>query len=325
MRRRDFIKAITASAAAWPLTARAQQSVMPLIGFLRSTSAAGSEHLVTAFEQGLKEAGFVEGQNVAIDFRWGNDQSDRLPGLAADLIRLRPVLIIGNILATRALMAATTTIPIVFVGSSDPVRVGLVASLNHPGGNVTGVVFTSSDLTAKRLGLLHDLVPRSVPIAALFDPAAPGTEFGMKEVEKAGQAIGRQVLIAKAADASEFPAAFAMMVQQSAGGLLIGNSAYFVSRRRQLAALATRYALPSSGGTRSLADAGILMSYGASQSDAYRRAGGYAGRILKGETPANTPVELATKLDLVINLKTAKALGLNIPANLLTLADEVIE
>jgi putative ABC transport system substrate-binding protein len=296
-----------------------------VIGFLRSTSAAGSEHLVTAFEQGLKEAGFVEGQNVAIDYRWGNDQSDRLSGLATDLIRRQPAVIIGNILATRPIMTATTTIPIVFVGGSDPVRVGLVASLNHPGGNVTGVVFTSSDLAAKRLGLLHDLVPKSVAIAALFDPAAPSTEFGMKEVEKAGQTIGREVLIAKASDAREFSAAFAMMGQQSAGGLFIGSSAYFLSRRRQLAALATRYALPSSGATRSLVDAGILMSYGASQSDAYRRAGGYAGRILKGETPANMPVELATKLDLVIDLATAKALGLNIPANLLTIADEVIE
>jgi putative ABC transport system substrate-binding protein len=325
MRRRDFIKAITASAAAWPLSARAQQSAMPVIGFLRSTSAAGSEHLVAAFEQGLKEAGFVEGQNVAIDYRWGNDQSDRLAGLAADLVRRQAAVIIGNVLAMRAIMVATTTIPIVFVGGGDPVKYGLVASLNHPGGNVTGAVFTSSDLAAKRLGLLHDLVPKSVAIAALFHPDAPGADLYMDEVEKAGQTIGRQVLIVKVTDEREFHAAFATMVQQSAGGLLIGSAPYFLSRRRQLAALAARYALPSCASLRSFAEVGVLMSYGASQADAYRRAGIYAGRILKGASPANMPVELASKIDLVINLATAKALGLNIPANLLTLADEVIE
>jgi len=325
MRRRDFIKAITASAAAWPLSARAQQSAMPVIGFLRSTSAASSEHLVAAFEQGLKEAGFVEGRNVAIDYRWGNDQSDRLAGLAADLVRRQAAVIIGNVLATRAIMVATTTIPIVFVGGGDPVKYGLVASLNHPGGNVTGAVFTSSDLAAKRLGLLHDLVPKSVAIAALFHPDAPGADLYMDEVEKAGQTIGRQVLIVKVTDEREFPAAFATMVQQSAGGLLIGSAPYFVGRRRQLAVLAARYALPSCASLRSFAEAGVLMSYGASQADAYRRAGIYAGRILKGASPANMPVELASKIDLVINLATAKALGLNIPANLLTLADEVIE
>jgi putative tryptophan/tyrosine transport system substrate-binding protein len=294
MRRRDFIRVVAGSAAA-------------------------------AFEQGLKEAGFVEGQNVAIDYRWGNDQSDRLAGLAADLIRRRPAVIIGNILATRAIMAATTTIPIVFVGGTDPVREGIVANLNHPGGNVTGVVFTASDLVAKRLGLLHDLVPKSVAIAALLHPAAPGTEFQMKEMEKAGQTIGRRVLTVKVSDEREFPAAFATMARQSAGGLLIGSGPYFLSRRRQLAALATRYALPSSAPHRSYAEAGVLMTYGASQADAYHRSGNYAGRILKGETPANMPVELASKLDFVINLATAKALDLNIPPNLLTLADEVIE
>ena len=198
MRRRDFIKGIAGSAVVWPLAARAQQSAMPVIGFLRSASAAGSEHLVAAFEQGLKEAGFVEGQNVVIDYRWGNDQSDRLSGLAADLIRRQPAVIIGNMLATRASMTATTTISLVFVGGSDPVRTGLVASLNHPGGNITGVVFTSSDLVAKRLGLLHDLVPKSVAIAALFHPASPGAEFQMEEVEKAGQTLC-WTMVAKAA------------------------------------------------------------------------------------------------------------------------------
>ena len=306
MRRRDFIKVITGSAAAWPLAAHAQQSSMPVIGFLRSASAAGSEHLVAAFEQGLKEAGFVHGQNVAIDYRWGNDQLDRLPELAADLIRRQPAVIIGNILTTRAIMAATTTIPIVFVGGADPVRAGLVTSLNHPGGNITGVVFTSSDLVAKRLGLLHDLAPKSVAIATLFYPGAAGADFHIEEAAKAGQTLGRQVLIFKVTDEREFPAAFAMMVQQSAGGLLIGSGPYFLSRRRQLAALTARYTLPSCGPLRSYAEAGLLMSYGSSQADAYRRAGIYAGRILKGATPANMPVELASKIDLVINMATAK-------------------
>jgi putative ABC transport system substrate-binding protein len=325
MRRREFIRLLSSTAFAWPLAARAQQSTVPVIGFLRSTTAAVSEHLAAAFEQGLKDAGFVEGQNVAIEYRWGNDQSDRLAGLAADLIRRQPAVIIGNLLTIRAVMAATTTIPIVFVVSSDPVREGLVANLNRPGGNVTGVVFTGSDLVAKRLGLLHDLVPKPAAIAALLHPGAPGAEFQMKEVEQAGQTIGRQVLIVKVTDEREFHAAFATMVQQNAGGLLLGSGPYFLGRRRQLAALAVRHALPSCGPLRSYAEAGVLMSYGSSQADAYRRAGNYAGRILKGERPANMPVEMATKLDFVINLATAKALDLSIPPNLLTLADEVIE
>jgi len=298
---------------------------MPVIGFLRSTSAAGSAHLAAAFEQGLNEAGFVEGQNVAIDYRWGNDQPERLAGLATELVRRRPSVIVGNVIGTRAIVAATQTIPIVFVAGSDPVRIGLVASLNHPGGNVTGVVFTSTDLAAKRLALLHDVVPKPAAIAALYNPASPEPERQKTEVEKAGQAIGRQVLTMQAADEREIHAAFAAMLQHKAGGLFLGNSAYFSDRRRLLAALAARHALPSSGGTRSLTDAGFLMSYGASQSNAYYRAGVYAGRILKGTKPVDMPVELATKLDLVINLATAKALGLNIPAHVIALADEVIE
>src|SRR6516164_5567904 len=274
MRRREFIRLFSSTVVAWPLAARAQQATVPVIGFLRSTSAAGSEHLVTAFEQGLKDAGFA-GQNVAIDYRWGNDQSDQLPGLAADVIRRRPAVIVGNILAIRAVMAASTTIPIVFVGSSDPVREGLVASLNHPGGNITGVVFESTEVGAKRLGLLHDLVPKSVAIAALFHPGAPAVEVQKKDVEMAGQTIGRQVLSVEAADEREFHAAFATMVQQNAGGLLIGSGPYFLSRRRQLAALAVRHALPSCAPLRSYAEAGVLMSYGSSQADAYHRAGNW--------------------------------------------------
>jgi putative ABC transport system substrate-binding protein len=325
MRRRDFITLVGGTAAAWPLAARAQQAAMPVIGFLRSTSAASSTQLVTAFRQGLKEAGFVEGQNVAIEFRWGDDQLDRLPGLAGDLVRRQPAVIIGNVVATRAAIAATTTIPIVFVLGSDPIRTGLVANINRPGGNVTGVVFTSVDLTAKRLGLLHELVSESAVIAALFDPAAPEAELQIRDAEEGGRNVGRQVLIVKAANESDFAAVFGTIAQAGAGGLLLGGGPFFLSRRRQLATLAARHALPAIGILRSFAEAGCLMSYGASQTDAYRRAGGYAARILKGEKPADMPVELATKFDLVINLATAKALNFVIPPTLLATADEVIE
>jgi putative ABC transport system substrate-binding protein len=326
MRRRELITLLGGAAAAtWPLAARSQQASVPVVGFLRSTSAASSAQLVAAFRQGLKEAGFVEGQDVAIDFRWGDDHPDRLPGLAADLVRRQPAVIIGNVVASRAAIAATTAIPIVFVAGSDPIRTGLVVNLNRPGGNVTGVVFTSVDLTAKRLGLLHELVAKSAVIAALFDPAAPEPELQMRDVEEAGRNVGRQVLVVKAANESDFATAFGTIVQAGAGGLLLGGGPFFVSRRRQLATLAARHALPAIGQLRSFAEAGLLMSYGSSQTDAYRRAGGYAGRILKGAKPADMPVELATKFDLVINRATAKGLGLEIPPTLLALADEVIE
>jgi putative tryptophan/tyrosine transport system substrate-binding protein len=324
MKRRDFIT-LLGGASVWPLAAHAQQPAMPVIGFLRSTTEAGSAQLVAALRQGLKEAGFVEGQDVAIDFRWGDDQPDRLPGLAADLVRRQVAVIIGNVLATQAAMGATTAIPIVFVSGGDPVRRGLVGSLNRPGGNVTGVVFTSVDLTAKRLGQLHELVPKPASIAALFDPAAPEVELQMRETEEAGRTIGRQVLIVKAADERDFAAAFGTIVQAGGGGLLVGPSPFFLSRRRQLATMAARHTLPAIGALRSFAEAGGLMSYGASQTDAYRRAGHYTGRILKGAKPADMPFELATKIDLVINLATAKALGVQIPDKLLALADEVIE
>ena len=325
MRRREFITLLGGAAAAWPLAARAQQPAMPVIGFLRSTSAGSSAQLVAAFRQGLKGAGLAEGQDFAIDFRWGDDHPDRLPELAADLVRRRPAVIIGNVLATRAVMAVTTAIPTVFVGGSDPVRTGLVANLNRPGGNVTGVVFTSVDLTAKRLGLLHELVPKSAVIATLFDPAAPEAELQIRDAEEAGRNIGRQVLIVKAADERDFGPAFGTFVQAGVGGLLLGGGPYLLSRRRQLATMSARHTLPAIGITRSFAEAGLLMSYGSSQTDAYRRAGDYAVRILKGAKPADMPVELATKFDLVINLATVKGLGLEIPPTLLAIADELIE
>src|SRR5262245_8026304 len=324
MKRREFIS-LLGGAAAWPLAAGAQQA-MPVVGFLRSTTEAGFAQPVAALRQGLKEAGFVEGQDVAIDFRWGDGQLDRLPGLADDLVRRHVALIVGSgIPSALAAKAATTTVPIVFVTAGDPVRVGLVANLNRPGGNVTGVAFYSSDLTAKQLGLLHELVPKSTVIAALFDPGAPSAELQMRDAEEAGRTLRRQVLIVKAADERDFAAAFGTIVQAGGGGLLVGGSSFLFSRRRQLATLAARHALPAIGFLRSFAEAGCLMSYGASQTDAYRRAGHYAGRILKGAKPADIPVELATKIDLVINLATAKALGIDVPDRLLALADEVIE
>ena len=298
---------------------------MPVVGFLRSTSAANSAHLVSAFRQGLSEAGFVEGQNVAIEYRWADDQRDRLPGLAADLIRRPVAVIVANTVAAQAAKAATATTPIVVVSGSDPVRMGLVASLNRPGGNVTGVVFTAGDLTAKRLGLLHELVPKAAVIAVLLDPNYPEIELVAKDAEEAGRTIGRQVLIVKAASEREFNTAFATIVQAGAGALLVGGGPFFNNQRRQLVALAARHALPASYVNREYVEAGGLMSYGASQTDAYRRAGSYVGRILKGAKPADLPVELASKFELVINLATAKALGLAVPSSMQLLADEVIE
>jgi putative tryptophan/tyrosine transport system substrate-binding protein len=325
MRRREFI-AVLGGAAAMPLVARAQQQAKPLIGFLRSTSAASSARLVAAFRQGLKQSGFVEGQDVSVEYRWGDDQLDRLPELVDDLIRRQPALIVGNVLAIQALIKTTTsTIPIVFVSGSDPVRIGLVPSLNRPGGNLTGVVFISSDLTAKRFELLDAVIPKSASVALMFDPNAPSAELPMKDVEEAGRKLGRQIMIVRASNERELHDSFVDVVQKGVGGLLIGNSAFFLGRRRQLAMLAARHGLPTSAGGDSFVEAGILMSYGASQTDAYRRAGDFAGRILKGVKPSDMPVELATKIDLVINLATAKALGINIPSSLLAIADEVIE
>ena len=323
--RREFITLLGGAAAAWPLAARAQRPAMPVIGFLRSTTAAGSAHLVTAFRQGLIEAGFVEGQNVAIEHRWADDHHDRLPALAADLVRRQVAVIVANAVSAQAAKTATSTIPIVAVTGIDPVRTGLIASLNRPGGNVTGVMFTVNDLTAKRLGLLHELVPKAAVIGVLLDTNVPEVELEVRDAEEAGRVIGRQVLIVKATSELEFNAAFSTVVQAGAGALLVGGGPFFLSKRRQLVALATRYVLPANYVTRQYPEAGGLMSYGPSQTDAYRRAGIYAGRIIKGEKPGDLPVQLPTKFDLVINLGTAKALGFEIPPMLLARADEVIE
>jgi putative ABC transport system substrate-binding protein len=324
LKRRELIT-LLGGASAWPLAARAQQPAMPVIGFLRSSSAANSAQFVGAFQRGLGEAGVVEGRNVAIDYRWTEDQPERLPAIAAELVQRRAAVIVATGIAMPALKAATVSIPIIFVTGYDPVRIGFVTSLSRPGGNVTGVVFTVTDLAAKRLGLLHELVPKAAVIAVLLDPNQLDVEAELREAEAAGRALGRQILIVKAASDREFKPAFATMMQAGAGALLVGGSPVFINQRRQLVALTVRHLLPANFPTRDYPEAGGLMSYGPSIADAYRRAGTYAGRILKGEKPGELPVELASKFDLIINLATAKAIDFEIPATLLARADEVIE
>jgi ABC-type uncharacterized transport system substrate-binding protein len=308
--RRDFIRLLGGAAATWPLAVRAQQPTMPVIGFLRSTSLAPSTHLVTAFHQGLKEAGFVEGQNVVIEYRSAEDHLDRLPALVAELIH-RPT--------------ATTTVPIVFVTGADPVKDDLVRSLNRPGSNVTGVSFLAGLLGAKRLELLHQLVPKATTIGVLVNPDAPDTEAERKDVQAAARAIGQQLIILDVKSDSDIEAAFATFVQRGASALLAGTGAFMNSHRQQLVALAARHALPAIYSLREPVADGGLMSYAPSITDAYRQTGIYAGRILKGEKPADLPVMQSIKFAFVINLRTAKALGLEVPDKLLALADEVIE
>src|SRR5262245_48839319 len=324
MRRREFINALGA-AAAWPLAARAQQPAVPMIGFLDSTTAAARTDRVAGLRQGLSEAGFVEGRNVAIEFRWAEGELDRLPALAADLAGRRVAAIMVDGPSFAAAKAATSTIPIVFVSGADPVQLGYVISLNRPAGNATGVSFNSTPLNPKRLELLHELVPKPAVIALLWDPNLQNSKAALRNVEAAARALGRQTVMVEAGTEGEIDAAFATFVQAGAGALFVGTGPFYVNQGRQLVALAARHALPGSYGLREFVVAGGLMSYGASDTDATRRAGLYVGRILKGAKPEELPVELPTKYELVINLATAKALKLNIPSKLRALADEVIE
>lgn len=323
MRRREFIAGL--GAAALPLAARAQQAPMPVIGFLRSTSATEAEELVAAFRDGLKETGFVEGRNVEIEFRWADGQSDRLPALVAELIRRPVAVLVGDAFPMLAAKAATASIPIVFAAGGDPVAQGLVGSLNRPGGNVTGVHFFTGVLGAKRLQLLRQLKPQAKTIAMLVHPGTPNTEAERRDVEVAAQTIGQDLIMLDAVSERDIDAAFATFAQRGADALLCGSGPFMTAQRSQLIALAARHRLPACYHVREVVTDGGLMSYGASIADGYRQAGIYAGRILKGENPGDLPVMRSTKFELAINLKTAKTLGLEIPPALLATADEVIE
>ena len=324
-RRREFITLLAGAAAAWPLAARAQQPATPVVGFLRSTSLADAARLVTAFRQGLKESGYVEGQNVAIEFRSAEDHADRLLALVTDLIGRPVAVIVGNTSSALAAKAATKTVPIVFATGGNPVREGLVASLNRPGGNVTGVSFISVELGAKRLGLLRELRPGAARIAVLVDPKFPITERFVSEVRAAASAMGQQIDVLYVSSDREIETAFTTLVQRGAGALLGGSGGFLYSRRERIVALAARHRIPAIYPLRDYVAVGGLVSYAPSITDAYRRAGIYTGRILKGEKPADLPVMQSTKFEFVINLKTARALGLTVPDKLLALADEVIE
>jgi putative tryptophan/tyrosine transport system substrate-binding protein len=324
MRRREFVAGL-GGAAVWPVVTRAQQAAMPVIGFLNSGSPGGYEAMVAGFRQGLKETGYVEGQNVAVEYRWAGGQYDRVPAMAAELVRRQVAVIVANSPGAQAVKEVTTTIPIVFTTGTDPVQIGLVASLSRPGGNVTGATQLGVEVGPKRLELAHELVPTATIIAVLVNPTNHNAETLVRDLQAAARTLGVQLRVLHASTERDFDTVFASLGQLRAGALVIGADAFFFGRSEQLAALALRHAVPAISYIREFVAAGGLMSYGSSVPDSYRLAGGYTGRILKGEKPANLPVQQSTKIELIINLKTAKALGLTIPQTLLATADEVIQ
>jgi putative ABC transport system substrate-binding protein len=324
--RRKFLATLGGAAAAWPIAAGAQQAAMPVIGFLGSSAPVDRAAYLTAFRQGLREPGYVEGQNVAIEYRWAQDQYDRLPDLAADLVRRQVTVIAAHDTPSSIVAkAATTTIPIVFTSGGDPVKLGLVASLNRPGGNVTGVTFVTAELGAKLLGLLHELQPGAVRVGVLVDPNFALTQSFISDVQAAALSIGKQIEVLEAPTGRDIDTVFASLAQKPIDALLVGPGPLLNNRRVQLATLAAYHRVPAIYPLRVWAEAGGLMSYGTSITDAYRQAGVYTGRILKGEKPADLPVMQSTKFELVINLNTARAFGLSFPPGLLAIADEVIE
>jgi putative tryptophan/tyrosine transport system substrate-binding protein len=325
MKRREFITLLGGAAIGWPLTARGQQPAMPVVGFLHSASPEGYVPYVAAFRYGLKETGYIERQNVAIEFRWADGQYDRVPAMAAELRRRQVGVIVANTPGVLAVKAATTTTPIVFTTASDPVQIGLVASLSRPGGNITGVSQLAVEVAPKRLELAHELVPTATTIAVLVNPTNPNTETQLRALQAAARTLGLQLHVLHASTDRDIDAVFTTSLQLQTGALLIALDGFLVSRSERLAALTVRHAIRTISPDRSFTVAGGLMSYGGRIADMYRLVGGYTGRILKGEKPADLPVQQSTKIELVINLKTAKTLGITFPISLLGRADEVIE
>jgi len=325
MKRRDFITLLGGATAAWPLGARAQQAAMPVVGFLSAGSLDGWEPMMAGFQLGLKDMGYVAGQNVAIEYHWMEGRLDRAPAMVAELIRRQVAVIFANTPGNLAAKAATTTIPIVFTTGGDPVQMGLVASLSRPGGNVTGVTQMNAEVSPKRLALVHELLPTATTIAILVNPASPIAEPQVRELQTAARALGLQLHVLHASTERDFDTVFASLTQMRAGPLVISADSFFNSRSKLLAELTLRHAVPAIYEDRAFAVAGGLMTYGGRTPDIYRIAGAYTGRILKGERPADLPVQQGTRVELIINMKTAKALGLSIPLPLLGRADEVIE